>query len=100
VLDLHLFLTGNGTRSEDVHSEPNFTISEEDKMTPINQSTLAEDSVANSDQPIALASSEEQIRRRAYELYEERGRQDGFAEQDWLRAESELTSDQTLKAAA
>jgi hypothetical protein len=32
----------------------------------------------------------EQIRRRAYELYEQRGRQDGFHEQDWLQAESEV----------
>jgi Protein of unknown function (DUF2934) len=30
---------------------------------------------------------EESIRRRAYELYEERGRVDGFALDDWLRAE-------------
>jgi hypothetical protein len=34
----------------------------------------------------------EQIRRRAYELYEQRGRQDGFHEQDWLQAESEIRS--------
>ncbi|HEV2112724.1 MAG TPA: DUF2934 domain-containing protein [Terriglobales bacterium] len=33
---------------------------------------------------------EERIRFRAYELYEERGRHDGFADQDWLRAEAEL----------
>lgn len=33
---------------------------------------------------------EEQIRRRAYELYEQRGRHDGFSEQDWLHAESEI----------
>jgi len=29
---------------------------------------------------------EDQIRLRAYELYEERGREDGYAEEDWLRA--------------
>jgi hypothetical protein len=34
----------------------------------------------------------EAIRRRAYELYEQRGRQDGFHEQDWLQAESEIQS--------
>jgi DUF2934 family protein len=33
---------------------------------------------------------EEQIRRRAYELYEERGRQEGFHEEDWIRAEEEV----------
>jgi hypothetical protein len=30
------------------------------------------------------------IRRRAYELYEKRGRQVGHAEEDWLRAEAEV----------
>lgn len=32
---------------------------------------------------------QESIRLRAYELYVERGRIDGFAQEDWLRAESE-----------
>ena len=36
------------------------------------------------------ASLEERIRARAYELYQERGFQDGSAEQDWQRAEEEL----------
>jgi hypothetical protein len=30
------------------------------------------------------------VRRRAYELYEARGRQDGYHEQDWYTAEQEL----------
>jgi hypothetical protein len=34
---------------------------------------------------------QEQIRRRAYELYEERGRYDGHDLEDWLQAESEMT---------
>jgi len=33
---------------------------------------------------------EEQIRRRAYELHEERGNQHGHDVDDWLQAESEL----------
>jgi DNA relaxase NicK len=33
---------------------------------------------------------EERIRQRAYELYEERGREEGHAEEDWLRAEAEV----------
>jgi hypothetical protein len=43
-----------------------------------------------------LASSEvpndvlEQIARRAYELYEARGREDGRDLDDWLRAEAEI----------
>ena len=33
---------------------------------------------------------QDQIRTRAYEIYEQRGRHDGFAEQDWLEAEAEI----------
>jgi hypothetical protein len=33
---------------------------------------------------------QEQIRRRAYELYEQRGSNDGHEVSDWLQAESEL----------
>jgi len=33
---------------------------------------------------------EEEIRRRAYELYEERGRLHGFEQEDWARAEQEV----------
>lgn len=69
-------------------------------MTPRNKPTLIEDPTSDSGAPTALAALEEQIRRRAYELYEERGRKEGFAEQDWLQAECELTSGKTLKAAA
>jgi len=35
---------------------------------------------------------EEEIRVRAYELYLERGGQDGFDQQDWSRAEAEILS--------
>jgi hypothetical protein len=34
---------------------------------------------------------EEEVRRRAYELYEERGRADGRDIDDWVRAEAEVT---------
>ena len=33
----------------------------------------------------------ERIRRRAYDLYEQRGKENGWDLEDWLRAESELT---------
>lgn len=40
---------------------------------------------------LAVASvTEEAIRQRAYELYERRGRLDGYAVDDWLTAEAEL----------
>jgi hypothetical protein len=35
---------------------------------------------------------QEQIRARAYELYEARGRQEGFHDQDWAQAEAEVMS--------
>jgi hypothetical protein len=33
----------------------------------------------------------ERIRRRAYEIYEQRGRQEGLEVEDWLRAEQEVS---------
>lgn len=43
---------------------------------------------------------EAEIRRRAYELYEERGREDGRDFEDWLRAEEELTNKKSRTVAA
>ncbi len=37
------------------------------------------------------ADLEDRIRRRAFEIYEARGRQDGHADEDWLLAEEEIT---------
>src|SRR5436190_9545046 len=42
---------------------------------------------------------QEQIRRRAYELYERRGRNDGHETEDWLAAEAQLTGERTLTLA-
>ena len=33
---------------------------------------------------------EEEIRRRAYELFEQRGRVHGYAQDDWIQAEAEV----------
>lgn len=41
----------------------------------------------------------EQVQRRAYELYEQRGRQDGYHLDDWLQAEKDVRS-ATLAAPA
>jgi len=43
---------------------------------------------------------EERIRLRAYELYEQRGRRDGSAVDDWLQAEAELAEPHILGVAA
>lgn len=45
-------------------------------------------------QRAATESVEEAIRRRAYQLYLERGGADGCAMDDWLRAEREIPSRQ------
>ena len=57
-------------------------------MTPPNSSVLAAGT-----KPQELNSTieiEEQIRRRAFELYEQRGRKDEHALDDWLQAEAEV----------
>ena len=41
-----------------------------------------------------VALTEPEVRARAYELYELRGRIDGYDEADWLQAEFELRSDE------
>jgi Protein of unknown function (DUF2934) len=50
--------------------------------------------------PASQTSIEDQIRARAYELYEARGRVDGFHQQDWEQAEREVRQQQSRKAAA
>jgi hypothetical protein len=41
---------------------------------------------------------EKNVRARAYELYEVRGRIDGHAEEDWLQAEGEVAGSNERKA--
>ena len=40
---------------------------------------------------MARTPSRDEIEKRAYEIYEERGRENGHAEEHWLAAEQELT---------
>lgn len=54
---------------------------------------------AKARRPAAQDNTEEEIRRRAYELYEARGREDGHDVEDWLEAEAEITG-RTEKVAA
>jgi hypothetical protein len=46
------------------------------------------------------AHLQDQVRERAYELYEKGGRRDGHHEQDWLQAEEEVLAQYGLKNAA
>ncbi len=45
--------------------------------------------------PASSPNVEQRIRARAYELYEESGRVDGHADQNWLAAELEITRSST-----
>jgi hypothetical protein len=58
------------------------------KRTPMT--TKSKSRKPRSPKPAQPNDIEESIRRRAYELYEERGRVDGFALDDWLQAEAEI----------
>ena len=51
-------------------------------------------------QPLESPTVEEAIRVRAYELFEERGRAPGHDQEDWLRAEEEITGKKTRTMAA
>lgn len=63
-------------------------------VTPISQGGQAHDmsgSVAHEAKPrLAEPLVLEQIRFRAYELFVQRGRLDGFDQEDWARAEAEI----------
>ena len=81
----------NGTTTAAVKQTPDSTF----------QTSSAADSSANrakisrlssTDTSVYSSVSEEQIRRRAYELYTQRGGQGGSHVDDWYRAEAELRS--------
>jgi hypothetical protein len=61
-----------------------------EKKTSSRSKKIAVPVNGNDGKAIEMPISEEQIRQRAYELYERRGRQDGNHEADWFTAESEL----------
>jgi Protein of unknown function (DUF2934) len=62
-------------------------------QTPIKSPTIVR-------QEKPVPNIEDGIRRRAYELYEQRGREDGRDVEDWLRAEEELTQKRGQRVAA
>jgi Protein of unknown function (DUF2934) len=63
-------------------------------VTPIRKASNPD--AHSSSQPMHM---EQIVRRRAYELYEQRGRKNGHAEEDWLHAEAEVVRT-TLRRAA
>ena len=61
-------------------------------VTPISQRKAKATEARKHDSANLPSGVHEEIRRRAYQLYEERGRQHGFHHDDWTRAESEVLS--------
>ena len=55
--------------------------------------TAAATVLVHEEDPVQALPLEEQIRLRAYELYEARGCRPGLALDDWLQAEQEILSD-------
>lgn len=50
--------------------------------------------------PTKMPSPDERIRRRAYEIYERRGKQPGSELDDWLQAEKEFRQDEAINEEA
>jgi hypothetical protein len=69
-------------------------------MTKRNSTALTIEEPAHDSNEMLDSQIEQQIRHRAFEIYEQRGKADGLAEQDWLQAEAEVLNSNVLKAAA
>jgi hypothetical protein len=78
--------TRNSTSSKKTAAQKASTV------TPISQGGLPHEghSTKQSQPRAAEPAILEQIRLRAYELFEERGRLEGFDQEDWVRAETEI----------
>ncbi len=69
------------------------------QMETINQGEESMKPELLTDRDAAITThDEENVRDRAYELYEVRGRIDGHAEEDWLQAEGEVAGSNERKA--
>lgn len=60
-----------------------------DTVTQMKPETTLPNSQSESEVTKSEVDLQEQIRRRAYELYEQRAKEDGHDVDDWLQAESE-----------
>jgi hypothetical protein len=65
-----------------------------DRVKIIPKKSKAKTTNANSEE--SVVELEEQIRRRAYELYERRGREDSHDIEDWLQADAELARERSI----
>ena len=58
------------------------------KVSPIKKPSSSQPDLVR--EPESFGGLEDAIRRRAYELFEQRGRGEGLEEEDWLQAEAEV----------
>ena len=65
---------------------------------PATRKTTAKKPAANGTSSNGTPDLSELIRQRAYELYLERGSEDGHAAEDWLRAEEEVRAQKQRSA--
>jgi hypothetical protein len=81
-------------------NKKNMTLKRRTPMTKRNTTALMIDEPVHDSNEMLASEIEQHIRQRAFELYEQRGKADGLAEQDWLQAEGEILGSRALKAAA
>jgi hypothetical protein len=80
-------------REELAHDEERGTAHEEQDGNANEERSTIPNSATESEVMRSANGLQEQVRCRAYELYEQRGKEDGHEIDDWLQAESELTGD-------
>jgi len=78
--------TSTSTRAPRAKANSSVPITEEPVSTSQATVATARNAVIEGNASIDL----DEVRRRAYELYESRGRQDGYHEADWFTAEQEV----------
>lgn len=88
-----------GCRGQDSCMSHKTLQTDSSQMATINQGgkSMKPELLTNRDASITT-QDEENVRARAYELYERRGRVDGHAEKDWLQAEGEVAGSNERKA--
>ncbi|HEX6563455.1 MAG TPA: SRPBCC family protein [Chthoniobacterales bacterium] len=86
--------TGRGAiagEANEPHQKHGTVIADTPRPMAIEGSSIAENTETDRGNETSLGPTHEQIARRAYQLYLERGERPGDAREDWLRAESELS---------
>lgn len=79
-------------------STANRGIAEENVAPPSERKPASNVTSIQKASPEAAHHMEQIVRRRAYEFYEQRGREDGHAQEDWLHAEAEILGTRLRKA--